>query len=256
MTNKNHIPLVSIITVCYNSKKHIQRCINSVKDQTYKKIEHIIIDGRSNDGTLDILKKNRDKKTVLISEKDEGIYYAMNKGLKQAKGDYIGFLNSDDFFSSNTVISLIVETLKNKEIDCIHANVKFVDDNLKIVRKWSSCEYSPGLFSKSWTPAHPTFYVKKNIINNLFFSTNYFIASDVEFMLKILEIKKAKSIYINKSLVTMQIGGLSTQGLASTIKITIDLYRIHTENNLSFNIFKYLFYKFIKFFNQKYLKLK
>ena len=240
--------LVSIITVSYNSEKTILNCINSVSSQDYKEIEHIVIDGKSKDNTLDIINSTTSSRFIkIVSEKDHGIYDAMNKGIKLAKGDIIGFLNSDDIFSSTSTIKKIVNAFNlNKKIMCCYGNLIYVKNN-KVTRTWKSRTFEFGLFEKSWTPAHPTFYCKKSVFTKIGqFKTDYKIAADVEFMLRALEINKLKSYFIDDFLVKMSAGGISNKNMLSTIIIIKEIKRAFKENSLKFNIIKYLFYKILK----------
>ena len=240
--------LISVITVTYNSEKTILDCIDSVSLQTYENIEHIIIDGKSSDNTIKKIKSitnSRIKK--IISEKDNGIYHAMNKGLEIANGDIVGFLNSDDKFYSKFVVEKIIKSFeKNKQIMCCYGNLKYLRDK-KTIRTWRSKKFKKGLFEKSWTPAHPTFYCKTSVYKKIgHYKTNYKIAADVEFMLRVLEINDFKSIFIDDFLVIMSTGGVSNKNLFSTITIISEVRRAFKENNLNFNFFKYIFYKILK----------
>lgn len=154
---------ITIITVCYNSVAHIEDAISSVANQDYDEIEHIVIDGNSTDGTQKILEKNAEKLTYWISEPDQGIYDAMNKGIAKATGDVIGILNSDDFYFDISVISKIAEAFSDDEVDAVFSDLIFVDSkNLnKTVRTYSSKNWHPDRFAKGYMPAHPTFFVRK-----------------------------------------------------------------------------------------------
>ena len=156
---------ISIITVCFNSEKFIQEAIESVINQTHQDIEYIIVDGGSKDKTVDIIKSYSKKITKYISEPDKGIYDAMNKGLKMATGDYIGILNSDDFYIHNEVIANVVNELKQKQTDSLFADLIYVENTnpLKQVRYWKSKPFIKNSFKKGWHPPHPTFFVKNEI---------------------------------------------------------------------------------------------
>jgi glycosyltransferase involved in cell wall biosynthesis len=156
---------ISIITVVYNNKDTIKDAIESVLNQTYKNIEYIIIDGGSTDGTIDIIKSYRDKIDKFISEKDNGIYDAMNKGLKLASGDIVGILNSDDIYFNENVILNVVAKFEESKTDSIYGDLYYVDENdlQKIQRYWKSSEFKEGSFAKGWHPPHPTFFVKKEV---------------------------------------------------------------------------------------------
>ncbi|MCF6359030.1 MAG: glycosyltransferase, partial [Draconibacterium sp.] len=214
-------------------------------------IEYIIVDGQSKDGTTAIIKKYKHKfggHLKWISEPDQGIYDAMNKGIQLASGDVIGTLNSDDTFYNNEVIEKVAGVFENHpEIDCLYGNLIFIDEENKLVRKWQSKPFISGLFAKSWTPAHPTFYCRKEVFEKYgLYKTHYKIAADVEFMFRMLELNKLKSYFLNETIVSMAIGGISTQGLKSTITITKELQLAYKENGMKLNLPKYLFYKGLK----------
>jgi glycosyltransferase len=235
---------ISIITVTYNSAQTISDCISSVTSQTYSNIEHIIVDGASKDNTLQIIKSLPNKISKIISEPDSGIYNAMNKGICLATGDLVGILNSDDKFFDAKSIEKIVSNIKNEKADAVYGNLIFTDKKDKLIRTWRSRPFKSGLFAQSWTPAHPTFYCKRELYEKYgLYKTDYHIAADVELMLRFLEVHKIKSFYINEILVNMRIGGVSNQGLQSTITITKELKRAFEENGLIFNLPRYLFYK-------------
>lgn len=245
---------ISIVTVSYNSEKTISDTMNSVYNQTYEDIEYIVIDGKSSDNTISIIKEQERKfnetgKTFRwISEKDKGIYDAINKGIKMATGDVVGFLNSDDFYANNDVVKDIAAELSNESIDCVYGNMKYIDpESNKVVRDWVSKDYVSGLFEKSWTPGHPTFYCKKKIYTKYgLYKTDYKIAADVELMYRFIEKNKVSSSFINKYFVTMRQGGVSSSGLKSTITITKEMIKAFEENGEHLNIIKYLFYKGLK----------
>ncbi len=174
---------ISFIIVVYNSKNTIKETIESVLHQDYPLIEYIIIDGQSNDGTLDIIKMYKDKISKLISEKDNGIYDAMNKGIKLANGDIIGILNSDDIFENNKVISKVVKIFKTNSINSLYADLKYVNryDTDKIIRYWKSSPFIKNSFKNGWHPPHPTFFVKKEIYEKYgYYNLNFKISADFE----------------------------------------------------------------------------
>jgi glycosyltransferase involved in cell wall biosynthesis len=240
---------ISIITVVYNNREYVEDCIRSVLQQTYKDIEYIIIDGGSTDGTIDIIEKYKMKISKLITEPDSGIYDAMNKGIKLATGDVIGILNSDDMFYDNTVIQSVVSSFTNNEIDCVYGNIIYVSrqDSARITRIWRSRSFCDGLFEKSWTPAHPTFYCKKVLYEQLgFYRTDFKIAADVELMYRFLQKNHTRSKYVDADFVRMRDSGVSNRGIKSTIIITREMKRAIIENGGKFNLIKYLFFKFLK----------
>jgi glycosyltransferase len=227
---------VSIITVSYNSAKTIEDAIKSVLSQNYQDIEYIIIDGGSIDGTIEIVKKYRDKIAKFISEPDKGIYDAMNKGIKLAKGDIVGILNSDDFYADDNVIKNIVEAMEKEGVDVCWGDLVYVQkkDVSKIVRYWKSSEYRPGKFKKGWHPPHPAFFVRRSAYGKYgYFNLNFKIAADYELMLRILEKYKVKSCYIPKLVVKMRAGGQSNfKNIFTVIKANFEVYKSWQLNGL------------------------
>lgn len=243
---------ISIITICYNSQNSINKTIESVKSQSLNNIEYIVIDGGSSDRTLDIVKSHKiiDK---LISEKDSGIYEAFNKGIKNAKGEVIGFLNSDDIFFDEDSLSLIRESF-DENTDCVFGDLIFTDSKNRLKRVWESNPFKTGLFKRGWMPAHPTFYCKKSIYEKYgLYNESYKIAGDFELMMRFLEKHKIKSKYIPKKIVNMRVGGLSNRSIKAKFDILIEEFRAFKENQISVNKLFYLFHKLKKL---KELRLK
>ena len=234
---------ISIITVVWNNKETIKDAINSVLNQTYTNIEYIIIDGASTDGTVEVIKSYEDKISKFISEPDKGIYDAMNKGIKLATGDIVGILNSDDFYNSDNIIEKIVNEFKTKNIDTVYGDLVYVDakDTNKIIRYWKSKPFKEVLFQKGWHPAHPSFFVKKEIYDKYgVFNLNFKIAADYEIMLRFLEKYKISSSYISEIFVKMRVSGESNQSIKNIIKANIESYKSWKVNNLYINPIKFL----------------
>jgi len=240
---------VSIITVTYNCKPFILDCINSVIAQTYKNIEHIIVDGASDDGTVPLLNSKRDYFSSYVSEKDKGIYDAMNKGIKKSRGEVIGFLNSDDFYANNKVISNVVKEFEgNAKIEACYADLIYVDklDTSKTIRYVKSSKFKEGLFSKGWCPPHPTFFVRRFIYERFGkFDLKYRIASDVDLMMRFLEKHKIKSQYIPEVWVKMRIGGTTNKNLKNIFLQNKEILNSFNNNNLRVNSLKFFIYKVI-----------
>ena len=213
---------ISIITATYNSAATIKDTLLSVNAQTYTNIEHIIVDGSSKDDTLDIVHKYGERVSTIISEPDKGIYDAMNKGIQAATGDVVGILNSDDFFTSNDVVSVVANTFNENDIDALYGDIHFVNpDNLdKTVRYYSSRIFRPSLFRFGIMPAHPSFYMKRECYEKHgLYSLNYKIAADFDLLIRYLYKEKVNYKYINKNFVTMRTGGVSTENMNSTITL-------------------------------------
>jgi len=226
---------VSIITAVYNGVETIEGCIKSVVGQNYPDIEHIIIDGGSTDGTLDVIKKYGDSIAKVISEPDSGIYDAMNKGIKLATGDVIGFLNSDDFYASNEVLEKVADVFRKYDVDSCYGDLVYVDKNIttKVIRYWKSGEYKMDLFRYGWMPPHPTFFARKMIYDKFgCFNTNFKIASDYELMLRFLERYKISVMYIPEVLVKMRLGGKSNRSIKNIFFQSLEDYRAWTINGL------------------------
>ncbi len=211
---------VSIITATYNSEQTLADTIKSVSSQDYKNIELIIVDGDSKDETLDIV-KNNPHVSKWVSEPDKGIYDALNKGISMATGDIIGFAHSDDIFESNSVVSKVIETIKNAQVDGVYGDLHYVDKKQanKIIRKWKSCDFTPSLLKKGWMPPHPTLFLKKEVYDTYgLFDLQYRIAADFDFIVRIFKDEKLKFSYIPEVLVKMRIGGESNKSLSRIIQ--------------------------------------
>ena len=239
---------ISIITVTYNCYPVINDCLKSIKRQKYKNIEHIIIDGASTDGTLSFLKSKSEQITSLISQPDEGIYDAMNKGIKIANGDIIGFLHSDDLYANKDVLSTVAKIFtKNPSIDACYSDLIYVDkfDISKKIRYWKSKKFKSNLFSKGWSPPHPTFFVRRSIYEKLGnFNLNYHISSDVELMMRFLQVHKINSYYVPELWVKMRMGGLSNKSFKTIFKQNLEVLDALQKHNLPKNYIIFFIYKF------------
>ena len=235
-------------------------CLNSVASQSHNNIEHVVIDGASTDGTLSLLNSKKDQLSILVSESDDGIYDAMNKGIKIAKGDIIGFLNSDDFYANNEVISKVVSEFKKEpSLDACYADLIYVNqaNTSKIVRNFKSSEFRQGLFSKGWCPPHPTFFVRRSVYERYGnFDLNYRIASDVDLMMRFLEIHKIKSRHIPEVWVKMRMGGTTNKNFKNIWAQNQEVLSSFDKNGLSVNLIIFVIYKifsrFKQFFTRKY----
>lgn len=232
---------ITIITVCYNSASHIADAINSVSGQDYKHIEHIVIDGNSNDGTQKIIEENSDKLSFWLSETDHGIYDAMNKGIQKATGDVIGILNSDDFYYDKQVISKVADAFSDEEVEAVFGDLIFVDPNNldKTVRTYSSKKWHPDRFARGYMPAHPTFFVKRKFYEKHgLFETDYEIAADYELLVRLLYVHKLKYKYLPMKMVKMRKGGVSSNGIKSNIVLNKEIIRACRKHGIKTNILK------------------
>ena len=214
---------VSVITVTYNRVNTIADTIQSVLRQTYKDIEYIIIDGASTDGTQSVIQKFESKfqgRLKWVSEKDNGIYDAMNKGIRMATGDVVGILNSDDYYTSDDVIDRFAPAFFNTDIDAVYGDIHFIHDGIpdKIVRYYSSRLFHPFWLRFGFMPAHPSFYARRELYGKYgYYRTDYQIASDFEMMVRLFDKHRIKGKYIPYDFVTMRTGGASTKNIYSRL---------------------------------------
>ena len=239
---------ISIITVVWNNAKTIKDAINSVLNQSYKDVEYIVIDGASTDGTIEILQSYGDK-IKFISEKDSGLYDAMNKGICLATGDVVGILNSDDFYASDKILQIVASEFLKTGADSVYANLEYVDANdpKRVIRYWKSKKYQNGLFRSGWHPAHPTFFVKKEIYKKHgVFDLSFKIAADYEIMLRFFEKYNITSSYVDEVFVKMRMGGESNRSIKNIIKANMESYRAWKANGLYINPLRFLLKPFSK----------
>lgn len=240
---------VSIITVTYNSESSIRDTLESVANQTYNDIEHIIVDGLSNDKTLEIVREYPHVARI-ISEPDKGIYDAINKGIQLAQGEVVGILNSDDFFSSKFVITKIAASFDEKT-DAIIGDIAFVSpsDVTTTIRYYSSKNWKPRLFRWGFMPPHPSFYLRKENYDNFgLYKNTYKIAADYELLIRMLYINKLNYKYINLQTVTMRTGGVSTKNFMSRYTLNKEIIKACSENGIYTNMIILGFKYFIKVF--------
>lgn len=210
---------VSIITATYNSASTIQDTVLSVDHQSYKNIEHIIIDGASTDNTLNLIGRFGHK-GMIVSEPDKGIYDAMNKGIVKASGDIIGILNSDDYYADNHIIAKVVKAFENTDCDAVYGDLVYVDarHGKKVLRRWVAGGYSRKHFYNGWMPPHPTFFVRKEVYEKYgHFNLDFKSSSDYELLLRFLFINNIRVKYIPDVLVHMRAGGYSNKSLRNRI---------------------------------------
>ena len=218
---------ISIITACLNSVGTIADTLSSVASQRSVEVEHIVVDGGSRDGTLEVIRRHPWKPAKIISERDDGVYYAMNKGLELATGEVIGFLNADDFYADDTVLEDVARVLEEPTVDACYGDLVYVaaDDVARSVRYWKSTEYKPGLCLTGWMPAHPTFYARKRVYDELGgFDCTFRRQSDFELTTRFLEVHKIRCTYVPRVLVKMRTGGISNRSAIGVIKGNFEAY--------------------------------
>lgn len=229
---------ISVITATYNSGRTIGDTLESVLRQTYSDVELIVVDGASRDDTMDVVRRYEPRfggRMHWTSEPDRGIYDAMNKGIARATGDVIGILNSDDFYTSDTVLERVAEAMAGGDVDAVYGDIHYVSDTdlHKCVRYYSSRPFRRGLMRLGFMPAHPSFYCRREVYERCgTFDTTYRVAADFENLLRLIYVNHIKTRYLPVDFVTMRTGGASTSGLSSHRQIMRDHLRALRSNGV------------------------
>lgn len=216
---------VSIITVVYNGAEYIRDCIDSVVNQTYPNIEYIIVDGKSTDGTVEIVESYGTKVARFISESDQGLYDAMNKGIRLATGDVIGLLNADDFYRHTEVIANMVSIFKRTGSDAVYGDMIYVDrnDTQKLIRYWRSGWYRENAFKWGWMPGHLSFFAKRELYEKFgSFRLDMKSAADYELLLRFIHKHKINLAYMDEVTIVMRAGGISNSSLKNRLRANRD----------------------------------
>jgi glycosyltransferase len=214
---------ISIITATYNCAQTLGDCLSSVASQTYANREHIVIDGASQDGTLDVLQARRSQLAVLLSEPDRGIYDALNKGIAHASGDVIGFLHADDVYASPDVLAHVAQAFADPAVCAVFGDLHYVrkDDMSQVVRVWQSNVFTPQRLAWGWMPPHPTLYVRKQWYERIGgFDTRYRIAADYFSILQMFSQPDFKAVYVPEVFVKMRLGGASNRSFKAIVRKT------------------------------------
>ena len=236
-------PIISVISVCYNSELTLARALGSVSMQDWPKVEHIVIDGASTDGTGEIIKEFRPKLTKIISKPDKGIYDAMNRGLDLAGGDIICFLNSDDYYASKNVLSRVATQMRNQNLDALIGDVGYFYESQpdRMVRRYRSDRFTPERLAWGWMPAHPGLFLRKSVTDRVgHFKINYKIAGDYEYIIRAFFGYNLKYEHLSEIVVNMQLGGASTAGLRAKLQLNKEVLKACRENGIKTNAFKIL----------------
>lgn len=219
---------ISLITVCLNSAGHIADALRSVEAQSWPDIEHLVIDGASRDGTLRVVEAHARPWRRVVSEPDRGIYDAMNKGIALARGEIVGFINSDDFYASPDALARVAGVFEDASIDACYADLCYVkrNDIGTVVRYWRSSEFCAGLFAKGWSPPHPTLFVRRRIYERLGgFDLQYRIAADFELMARLIEVHRIRTRYLPAVLVSMRMGGTTNRSMRNIVHQNREIWR-------------------------------
>lgn len=234
---------ITIITASFNSGKTIEDTLKSVLRQSYKNYEYLIVDGGSQDNTIDIVKEYVTKfegRLRYVSEKDRGIYDAMNKGIQMASGDVVGILNSDDYYTKDDILQTVADSFSEHSVDAIYGDIHFIKDGQpgKMVRYYSSKMFSPFWLRFGFMPAHPSFYCKKEIYDKAGgYRLDYKIGSDYEMMVRLFKKHKISSKYVQKDFVTMRTGGASNSNVRSRLTLIEEDVKACRDNGIYTNRF-------------------
>ncbi len=226
---------ISVVTAVFNRQNTIAQAVQSLQAQRYENFEHLIQDGGSTDGTVQILHDTSDERTRLVSEADGGIYDAINKGIARATGDVIGLMHSDDYYASDYVLEWVAEAFSDPSVDGVYGDLKYVSasDTSKVIRYWVSGEYDPKNLSKGWMPPHPTLYLRREVFEKWgTYDTRFEIAADYDAMMRYLVKGDIKLGYIPKVLVKMRIGGESNRTIANIVKKRREDYSVMKFNSI------------------------
>lgn len=218
---------ISIITVAFDSELYIADALRSVDQQSWQEREHWVVDGASNDATLDVVGGHARLWRHVVSEPDDGIYDAMNKGVDLARGDVVGFLNSDDFFASSTALEKVAAVFADPEVQACWGDLCYVKQHQpsKIVRYWRSSSFVTGSFARGWCPPHPTFFVRREILERFgAFDLNFPIAADMELMARLIEVHRIRSVYIPHVLVHMRMGGTTNRSVRNIWRQNLEIW--------------------------------
>lgn len=227
---------ISIITVVFNGRLFLADCIQSVIAQTYPNIEYIVVDGGSTDGSLAIIDQYKAHISQFVSEKDHGMYDALNKGIKMANGDVIGILNADDMLASPDVIASVVKSFQENIIDGVYGDLNYVHPQYptQIIRKWISKPFKRRDFELGWMPAHPTLYLKKQLFKNYGdYALDFGTAADYELMLRYFYFFKLSAAYLPKLMVNMRTGGMSNASLNHRYSALLNDYKALQVNKVA-----------------------
>ncbi len=212
---------ISIVTVVYNGERFIADALKSVQDQSHSDIEHIVIDGASTDGTRSIIDSFSDRIALVISERDNGLYDAMNKGIANATGDIIGLLNSDDIYAAPDILSRVAKAFADNRVEAVYGNLNYVkaDDTDQVVRYWRSGPMYERFFEDGNVPPHPTLFLRRELYERFGdFDTDLHIAADYELMLRLFRKHSVPTHFINMVMVKMRLGGSSNKNLANIVR--------------------------------------
>lgn len=253
---KNLTPKVSIITVCFNAEQSVAKTIQSVLNQRYPHVEYIVIDGQSTDKTVAQILPYRSQLAHFTSEPDAGMYDAMNKGLRIASGEIIGFLNADDYYPNPDVLNHVIDAFQTTQCDCLWGDLLYYQPTSeKIVRYWKSTPYYTRAFGQGWSPPHPTFFAKKSLYERWGnFDLQYRLGNDIELMMRFVEKYQCRTFYLPETLVHMQIGGISNRSWRNILVQNQEIIRACHQLELPISPIAFWSHKIMKLLKQMWMK--
>lgn len=229
---------VSVVTVCLNDAATIEAALESVARQAHAEVEHVVVDGGSTDGTLDILRRGGHRVSSWTSEPDDGLYDAMNRGVGRTTGDIVGFLHADDVLADDQVLAGVAEAMSDARIDAVYGDLCYAerDDLERVVRRWKSGPFERGAFAKGWHPPHPTLYLRRSVLQELGpYRTDFAVSSDFEYMLRAFEVFGVRSHYLPREMVRMRLGGTSNVSVRNIARGNRDILRAFEMHGISVN---------------------
>jgi glycosyltransferase involved in cell wall biosynthesis len=219
---------VSVITVCRNSAATIRDTLESIAAQDHPDLEHLVIDGASTDGTIEIVRAHGSRVARFVSEPDRGMYDSMNKGLRLASGEVVGFLHSDDMLAASSTVSEIVAAFHATDAECVFGDLDVVHprDTSRVLRRWRAGPHRRGALPRGWYPPHPTLYIRRSVLDEVgAFDERYRIAADMDHMLRLFEVRGVRSHYLQRVVVHMRAGGLSNKSLRNIWRANVETWR-------------------------------
>ena len=217
---------ISVVTVCFNAASTIEHTLRSVNQQSHSQLNHVVIDGGSTDGTLDLVRRLGSRVSDVVSERDDGIYDAMNRGLRRATGEFVMFLNADDQYADSDCVADLARALAKSGAESAFGDISYVLDDARLtkVRCWSSGPYVAGAFRRGWAPPHPTFIARRDSLLELGgFDLRYRLAADFDLMMRALDVAGMSTVYVPRELVLMRVGGATNASLRNIFRQNVEI---------------------------------
>jgi glycosyltransferase len=226
--------MISVVTATFNSSGTVGQTIKSVKDQTYRNIEHVVVDGGSTDDTLDLVAGNMRDGTIINSQRDEGIYDALNRGVSLSTGDVVGFLHSDDFYYDDFVVQSIAEAFKDPAVDMCYGDLIYVskNDTKKVVRRWRAGGFAKSRLKFGWMPPHPSLYVRRELLLKYPFDVRFSVSGDYDQMIRMLCTRDQEILYLPTIFVAMRTGGASNRSVRNIFRKSFEDYKVIRKHSI------------------------